>query len=65
MKHCDIRDYLRDKGFLSEKQDLRLKDVNNYLVEKLSLSSDENLAKNKAEVVDVWEKHLRRLRSLE
>ena len=65
MKHCDIRDYLRDKGFLSEKQDLRLKDVNNYLVEKLSLPSDEKLAKSKAAVVDVWEKHLRRLRSLE
>ena len=65
MKHCDIRDYLHGKGFLSEKQDLRLKDVNNYLVGKVSLPSDENLAKNKAEVVDVWEKHLRRLRSLE
>ena len=55
MKHCDIRDYLRDKGFLSEKQDLRLKGANNYLVEKLSLPSDEKPAKSKAEVVDAWE----------
>ena len=64
-KHCDIRNYLRDKVFLSEKQDLRLKDANNYLVEKLSLPRDEKPAKSKAEVVDVWEKHLGRLRSLE
>ena len=64
MKHCDISNYFRDKGFLSEKQDLRVKDVNNYLVEKLSLPSDEKPAKSKVEVVNVLEKHLRVLRSL-
>ena len=60
-----IRDYLREKGFLPAKQELSLKDVNQYLIQKLELADDAKPVKSKSEVVKVWEKHFRKLRSLE
>ena len=49
-----IRDFLRNKVFITSKQKLRLKDVNGYLKEKLKLKK--NPAKGRHDVVDVWEK---------
>ena len=48
-----IRDFLRSKGFIDPKAELRLEDVNLYL-KKLGL---EKPAKRKTDVVEVWEKH--------
>ena len=56
---------MREKGFLPAKQELRLKDVNQYLVQKLELADDAKPVKSKSDVVKVWEKHFRKLRSLE
>ena len=50
-----IRDFLRSKGFIKPKAELKLKDVNLYLKKKLGL--EEKPAKRKSDVVEIWEKH--------
>ena len=51
------------KGFIGAKAELRLKDVNAYLVQKLNLQK--NPAKTRSEVVQVWEKYAAQIRDLE
>ena len=58
-----IRDFLRTKNFIGAKAELRLKDVNAYLVQKLNLQK--NPAKTRSEVVQVWEKYAAQIRDLE
>ena len=59
-----IRDYLRDKGFMGQKKELRMKDFNAYLKLKLNLDKKE-LAKRCDEVVALWDKYFARIRALE
>ena len=57
-----IRNLLQEKGFIQPKAELRLMDVNNYLMKKLNL--EERPAKSKNVVVEVWDKHSAELLNL-
>ena len=59
-----VRDYLRKDGFLRPNAELRLKDFNKYLRDKLNLKK-KRPAKSKAEIAAVWDQYFEQIQALE
>ena len=58
-----VRRYLVSKGVINPEADLRLKDVNDFLVKKLKLKK--NPIRRKAQIVTVWNELFDQLQSCE
>ena len=58
-----VRRYLVSKGVINPDTDLRLKDVNDLIVQKLKLKK--NPIRLKAQIVSVWDELFEQIRSCE